>query len=130
MTILQSCYNYVVNHYNRQSDKVQFLKEITLRTDNMDEDGYMVYEMVNTPILDIIYKCFTEEFRINMFQAKGHTQLQDLLRKEIRKDLNNKELVLYGVGARSQFLCNIAGIDSELVFAIDDSSLKQNRYLQ
>jgi 2-polyprenyl-3-methyl-5-hydroxy-6-metoxy-1,4-benzoquinol methylase len=61
--------------------------------------------------------------------ANNFDKFKEKFTAEIRKDLNNKELILYGVGARSQFLCNIVGIDSELVFAIDDSSLKQNRYM-
>jgi len=88
MTIVQSCFNYLVNEYRSAPNKVEFLKTITWDGGTGDDDRA---ELIENSLRRIIKHGFTEEYKINMFQKKGHIQLQNLLMVEIDRQLMDVE---------------------------------------
>ena len=86
MTILQTCFNYVVADYRSAPSKIDWLRIATVDRSTDSEPEYYIRDEY---IKNLIFHAFGQEHRINMFQKKGHNQLTVLLRAEITHHLEN-----------------------------------------
>ena len=87
-SIYGSCFAYIHTEYINQENKLEWLRSHTeLVRHTTTDDGKPLYKLKDILIMRIIKHGFTEEFKINMFQKKGHTQLQELITSEIEHKL-------------------------------------------
>ena len=78
LSIRQSCFDYIWDDYQNSKNKVEWLRNIT------SETGY-VFQKTRR----IIWHAFGEQYHINMFQKKGYTELQQLIKAEIERHMNH-----------------------------------------
>ena len=61
--------------------------------------------------------------------SRNFENFKSVIQKEINFLSKGKDLILYGVGARSSVVLNFLGLSNRLKFAIDDSPAKQNKLM-
>ena len=81
--ISHACYNYIVRAYRKAPNKIEWLRDITIRTYDDETGEHIDHKIQMDCMRTIIYEDFSNDFNIKLTQKKGVIVLQDLIKKEI-----------------------------------------------